>query len=213
MKLRSDSFADQTRIPARFAMGVPDDAAPATFGPNISPHLAWSEVPEGTRSFAVICHDPDVPSVGDDVNQAGRSVPRDLPRVDFFHWVLVDIPADTRELAEGADSEGVTPGGKPPGPAPSGLRGINDYTAWFAGDEAMGGDYGGYDGPFPPWNDERLHHYIFTVYALDVEHLGLSGSFGGAAAREAMEGHILAMARWTGTYSLNPAVGAPAPSR
>jgi phosphatidylethanolamine-binding protein (PEBP) family uncharacterized protein len=43
------------------------------------------------RSY-VICHDPDVPSKGDDVNQEGRGVPASLPRVDFFHWVLVDLP-------------------------------------------------------------------------------------------------------------------------
>ena len=51
-------------------------------------------VPAGTRSFAIICHDPDVPSQGDDVNQEGRVVPATLPRVDFFHWVLVDLPPE-----------------------------------------------------------------------------------------------------------------------
>ena len=206
MKLTSHSFDHNTRVPARNAMGVPDDAAPATFGPNVSPHFAWSEVPEGTKSFAIVCHDPDVPSVGDDVNQAGRTVPRDLPRVDFFHWVLADIPADRRELAEGADADGVTPRGKALGATPSGVRGLNSYTGWFAGDPDMGGDYGGYDGPFPPWNDERLHHYHFTLYALDVETLGLSGRFGGPEVRAAVEGHVLAQAVHIGTYSLNPDV-------
>ena len=57
--------------------------------------------------------------------------------------------------------------------------GVNNYTDWFAGDEQMAGDYGGYDGPCPPWNDELLHHYRFTLYALDVPSLGLPGAFGG----------------------------------
>ena len=62
-----------------------------TFSDNLNPHLAWSDVPAGTRSLALICHDFDVPSRPDDVNQPDREVPSDLPRVDFFHWVLVDI--------------------------------------------------------------------------------------------------------------------------
>ena len=150
--------------------------------------------------------DPDVPSVADDVNQEGRTVPHDLPRVDFYHWVLVDIPADMDELPEGIDSDGVTQGGKAPGATGHGVRGVNNYTDWFAGDEQMGGDYAGYDGPCPPWNDERLHHYRFTLYALDVPTLGLSGSFGGPEALAAMEGHVLAESSWTGTYTLNPSL-------
>ncbi len=206
MKLSSNSFADGAPIPGRFAMGIPADDGPATFGKNVSPHLAWSDVPDNTRSFALLCHDPDVPSKPDDVNKADREVPADLPRVDFFHWVLVDIKADVRELAEGADSNGVEKRGKQPGPTGNGVRGINNYTNWFQGDADMGGNYGGYDGPFPPWNDSILHHYVFTLYALDVETLGLEGIFGGPEVRKAVAGHVLAEATWTGTYSLNPRV-------
>ena len=72
----------------------------------------------------------------------------------------------------------------------------------------MAGTYGGYDGPCPPWNDELVHHYTFTVHALDVASLGLSGDFGLAEVRTAMEGHVLASASVTGTYTLNPALGA-----
>ncbi|HLT35431.1 MAG TPA: YbhB/YbcL family Raf kinase inhibitor-like protein, partial [Enhygromyxa sp.] len=158
--------------------------------------------------FALVCHDPDVPSKGDDVNQEGRTVPAELPRVDFFHWLLVDIPPDVTEIAAGSHSDGVTPRGKTPGPAPRdrGVQGINDYTGWFAGDDAMRGDYGGYDGPCPPWNDEIVHHYHFTIYALDVATLGLSGSFTGQDVRRAIEGHVLDQATWIGTYTLNPAL-------
>ena len=62
---------------------------------------------------------------------------------------------------------------------PGAKQGINDFTGWFAGDAAMSGDYYGYDGPCPPWNDDLLHHYHFRVYALDVPTLGISGRFDG----------------------------------
>ena len=71
------------------------------------------------------------------MNQAGKTVPADLPRVDFFHWVLVDIPADVSALEEGAASRGITPRGKSVGQTPHGLAGKNDYTGWFAGDSDM----------------------------------------------------------------------------
>jgi Raf kinase inhibitor-like YbhB/YbcL family protein len=207
MKLESNSFESGARIPNSCAMGVPGSDGPVP-GPNKSPHLGWSGFPAATRSFAVICHDPDVPSRPDDVNKTDRSVPYDLPRVDFYHWVLVDIPASITELAEGADSDAFVPRGKPPGRTDHGVRGINDYTGWFAGDEAMRGDYGGYDGPWPPFNDERLHHYVFSVYALDVDKLELKAGFGGAEARAALEGHVLDQAELVGLYALNPSARA-----
>ena len=187
MKLWSDSWINGDRIPTRFAAGRPDVANGVTFSDNISPHLAWSEVPVGTRSFALICHDFDVPSRGDDVNKPDREVPSDLPRVDFFHWVMVDIPAHLTELAEGEYSRGFTPRGKS-GPATlHGARhGLNDYTGWFAGDPANGGQYFGYDGPFPPFNDSLIHHYVFTLYALSVPRAAVEGAFTGPQVREAI---------------------------
>ena len=155
----------------------------------------------------LICHDPDVPSRGDDVNQEGCTVPASLPRVDFFHWILMDIPASVTEIAEGSHASGVIARGKSGPGAPDGLRhGLNDYTGWFAGDTDMGGDYFGYDGPCPPWNDERIHHYVFTLYALDVPALEISDTLDGRAVRQALEGHVLATATLTGTYSLSPSV-------
>jgi Raf kinase inhibitor-like YbhB/YbcL family protein len=210
MQLRSESFPNDGPIPGEFAFCVPADEGHVALAPNRNPQLEWTDPPSGTKSFALICHDPDVPSRGDDVNKEGRTVPHDLPRVDFYHWVLVDIPATLHAITAGSHSNGVTPRGKTPGTAPNdhGVQGINDYTGWFAGDADMSGDYGGYDGPCPPWNDERLHHYHFTIYALDVASLGLSGSFTGAQALAAMRGHILAQASWIGTYTLNPKVSA-----
>jgi len=70
----------------------------------------------------------------------------------------------------------------------------------------MNGDYYGYDGPCPPWNDALRHRYVFTVYALDVAMLDIKGTVDGPSVRAALQGHVLAQASWTGTYSLNPQV-------
>ena len=211
MQLHSASLTDGAAIPARFAAGRPDDASIVTFSDNVSPHLAWGDLPAGTRSLVLICHDPDVPSRGDDVNQTDREVPADLPRVDFFHWVVVDLPATLTGVAEGAFSQGFTARGKP-GPATlHGARhGLNDYTGWFAGNPDMAGDYFGYDGPFPPFNDSLLHHYVFTLYATDLDRCPVDGAFTGPQVRAAIEGHVLGQASLTGYYTLNRHLGAGA---
>lgn len=207
MKLSSTSFKDGERIPDPFAFCNPAAQGHVSLAPNRNPQFAWSDIPAGAKSLALICHDPDVPSRGDDVNQEGRSVPAALPRVDFFHWILIDLPHDTAPISEGEFSNEVTPRGKPgPGAARGARQGLNDYTGWFASDAQMSGDYYGYDGPCPPWNDEIVHRYVFTLYALDVEHLEIQGALTGQSVREAIAGHILAQASITGTYSLNPSV-------
>ncbi|MCB6183049.1 YbhB/YbcL family Raf kinase inhibitor-like protein [Leeia sp. TBRC 13508] len=208
MKLTSQSFQDGQWIPGEFAFCIPDPVSHVALSNNRNPHLAWSDVPAGTQSFVVVCHDPDVPSRGDDVNQADREVPADLPRVDFFHWLLLDIPATTTEIAAGEYSNTVTPRGKAGPAVGNGLRhGINDYTGWFAGDEQMKGDYFGYDGPCPPWNDSIVHHYVFTVYALGVSALAVEGTLTGATVLAALaNAPVLGQAKITGLYSLNPRV-------
>ncbi len=208
MRIRSDDIEPMQPIPEEFAFGKPGERGePVALSANQNPHLAWSEVPNGTRSFAIVVVDTDVPTRGDDVNKEGRHVPASLPRAEFCHWVMVDIPPECRELGAGSCAEGVVAHGRknPPGP-PGAKQGINDFTGWFAGDPAMAGDYYGYDGPCPPWNDDLLHHYHFRVYALDVATLGLAGRFTAAAARSAMQGHVLAEAAITGTYTLNAAL-------
>jgi hypothetical protein len=202
MRLWSDSWINGERIPARFAAGKREGDG-VGFSDNLSPHLAWSEVPAGTKSFALICHDFDVPSRGDDVNHPDREVPADLPRVDFFHWVMVDLPASTAELKEGEFSRGFTPHGKPGPQIGAARHGLNDYTGWFAASPDMAGNYFGYDGPFPPFNDSLIHHYVFTVYALAIERAPVEGHFTGAQVREAIYPHILAEATHSGTYTLN----------
>jgi Raf kinase inhibitor-like YbhB/YbcL family protein len=203
MRLTSPNFDDGKPIPAPNAFAVPDPSEHISYSDNRNPALEWDDVPDGTRSFALLCIDRDVPSVGDDVNQEGRTVPADLPRTDFVHWVLVDIPADTRSIAEGSYSDGgVVPGGKL-GLSNGPREGINDYTSWFQGDPDMEGVYKGYDGPCPPWNDSILHHYEFTLYALDQDSMPVSGDFTADDVKAAIDGHVLAEASLTGTYSLN----------
>jgi Raf kinase inhibitor-like YbhB/YbcL family protein len=210
MKLWSDSFKDGETIPGEFAFCVIDTDAPqqhVRVSDNRNPHLAWSDVPPETKSFALICHDPDVPSVGVDVNQEGKTISADLPRVDFFHWCLIDMPPNMVRITPGAFSGGITARGKPGPECLVFMRhAINDYTAWFAADPDMSGDYYGYDGPCPPWNDALLHRYVFTLYALNVPQLSLEGRFDGAAVRAAIAPHVIVEASITGTYSLNPAL-------
>jgi Raf kinase inhibitor-like YbhB/YbcL family protein len=209
MQLTSSSFHDGAAIPGEFAFAVEDAKSHVALSSNRNPQLAWTDIPAGTESFALIVHDPDVPSKGDDVNQEGREVPANLPRVEFYHWILIDIPKNTTEIAAGSQSDGVTPHGKRGPAAPSGMRhGINNYTQWFASDPQMEGDYYGYDGPCPPWNDTIVHHYHFTIYALDIETLPVEGELTAQNVQAAMSGHVLGQTSIVGTYSLNPKVKA-----
>ena len=202
MKLSSNSIVDGQPIPGDYAFCVPDPEDHVRLATNRNPHLAWSDLPAGTRSLVLVCHDPDVPSRGDDVNQEGREVPADLPRVDFTHWVLVDLKPDRDGISEGEFSSEVTACGKTGPEGPDGTRqGINSYTDWFAGDADMAGDYYGYDGPCPPWNDSIVHHYLFTLYALDIPRCPVEGRFVREDVLAKIKGHVLAQASITGTYS------------
>ena len=111
----------------------------------ISPRLVWSGAPTGTRSFALSVTDPDLPA---EFN---------FQRA-FAHWLVFDIPAKTRELAEGASG---TPA------MPAGARELNSDFVTFK----IPGFGRGYGGPWPP---DRSHRYVFTLYALKNEHLGIA---------------------------------------
>lgn len=209
MKLVSDSFSHQAPIPPRCAFCMPATEGRVAQGANRNPALSWSAVPEGTKSLVLICHDPDAPAKPDHVNTEGKTLSARRKRADFYHWVLVDIAADTVGIQEGEFSDGVTPGGKPgPSSARGTRQGVNDFSAWFAGDADMAGHYFGYDGPCPPWNDSVVHHYHFTLYALDFERCPVGGEFNGRSVLDAIRGHVLETATLTGTYSLNPGVAA-----
>ncbi len=106
-------------------------------GKNESPQLSWENAPEGTKSFAITMYDPDAPTGS-----------------GWWHWLVFDIPSDTKELKAGAGnvSLNLTPEGA--------IQSITDYGAQ------------GYGGPCPP-PGHGLHQYIITVYALKTDKLGL----------------------------------------
>lgn len=135
---------------AGFSFGSPDIAPgqviPSRFAEEnrLSPRLAWSGAPAGTKSFAISITDPDLPP---EFN---------FPR-SFAHWMVYDIPADVRELAEGASGSSLLPAGS---------RELHsDYTTF-----KIPGFGRGYGGPWPP---DRQHRYVFTIYALKIERLDL----------------------------------------
>jgi ribose transport system ATP-binding protein len=121
----------------------------------VSPRLAWSGAPAGTKSFAISVTDPDLPP---EFN---------FPRA-FAHWLVFDIPPDTCQLAEGASGSAAMP---------AGARELNSDFVTFN----IPGFGRGYGGPWPP---DRSHRYVFTLYALEAEHLGLAddATFEGFAA-------------------------------
>ena len=205
LTVSSDSINHGERVADAHAFGVPDgNGKAAPEGGNRSPHLSWSGHPEGTESFAIVVFDPDVPADASDVNQEGKTIAEDADRVDFAHWLVVDIPADVTEVAEGAGSQEIVIGGKPVGETSfGGVSGANTFTDFLEGDEDMEGTYGHYDGPFPPFNDERLHHYHFRIYALDTPSLGLSDAFKLDDVNAAIEGHVLDHGEIVGEYTLH----------
>lgn len=139
--------------------------------------------------------------------QEDRSVPAALPRVDFFHWVLFDLPASLREIKQGEFSGEVTPRGKAGPAAAHGARQeINDYGlvrrrqrhAWRLLRLRW---------PVPAVERRnRAPLPIFTLFALDVTALPIDGKASGSQLRAALAGHILDQASLTGLYTLNPAV-------
>lgn len=204
VELTSTSITDGETIGRAFALAEPAEEGHVTFAGNNNPHLAWDDVPGTARSFVVTCIDIDAPSVGDDVNQEDREVPADLERAEFTHWLLANLPSDLRVIEQGTHSAGVTPRGKQADASPVGVHGENDYTKWFAGDPDLEGDWNGYDGCAPPWNDSIPHRYRFTVYALDTEALDLDPGFARDELTSAMKDHIVDSASIMGTYATNP---------
>jgi len=112
MALTSSAFDAGSAIPSKHT-GEGDDVSPA---------LTWSNAPDGTASFAIICHDPDAPLV----TKAGT--------YGFVHWVLYNIPGSVTSLAEGASdfTNGKTDFGKTQynGPMPPNGHGPHHYYFW-----------------------------------------------------------------------------------
>jgi len=148
--LTSTAFVDGQALPRPYTA---DD-------PNLSPPLKWTDPPPGTRGFVLLCEDPDA------------------HRGTFTHWVVFNIPAEARELAEGVPAEAVLPNGL--------AQGVNDFGKV------------GYGGPAPP--PGKPHRYQFTLFALDGL-LDLGDGVDRARLRQAVHGHVRGEARLTGTYA------------
>jgi hypothetical protein len=155
-----------------FALTSPDIADGAVIdrkfsyeGENISPELRWSEPPAGTKSFALLVHDPDAPTGG-----AG-----------FWHWLVVNIPADVRSLKQG-------PGRPDAKTLPAGVRLIRS-------------DYGfsHWGGPCPPVGDPP-HRYVFTIYALGVETIDAPADATASMVGFLVNAKTLAKASFIGLY-------------
>ena len=164
-------------------------------GANIRPEIRWSGAPAGTKSFAVFMMDPDVPADFTDAGKDGRILAADAKRQDFYHWGVINIPADVSALA----------GGKPGSAITSGTELLNDLgsNGYITPPTAFGG-------PCPPWNDARIHHYHFIVLALNATPAPVSDKttakemFSRLIASDA----LLASGTVIGTYTLNPALRA-----
>ena len=203
--LTTTAFADMA--PSRASSRSPSSIPSRTckLSANRNPDFAWSDVPPGTRSLALLCHDPDVPSRGDDVNQEGRVVPASLPRVDFFHWVLVDLPPSAR-----------------------GSRAACTPTAWWraASPARRRRDGARTASTTTPAGSPATRTWRATISATTARaRRGTTRSRIATSSRStrstcrarrpatsparsarAMEGHVLAQAAVTGRYTLNPAV-------
>ncbi len=149
LKLQSPDFASGANIPKQFTCDAED----------ISPALAWNDPPAGTQSFALIADDPDAP-VG-----------------TWVHWVLFDLPANTRSLPQNVSKIEQLPDGS--------RQGHNDFGKI------------GYGGPCPP--PGKPHRYFFKLYALDKK-LNLQPGVTKKDVERAMQGHILAQGEWMGRF-------------
>lgn len=147
MQLVTTAFKPNAVVPQRM---VASDCG----GSNVSPDLAWTNAPKGTKSFALIVHDPDAPHPG-----------------GFDHWIFYDVPAAVSHVAAGTQ------------PGTSGVNSTGNA---------------GYSGPCPP--PGKAHHYIFTLYALDVASAGGSGPLSAQALKARIARHVLATATLTGLY-------------
>jgi len=196
-----------TAIPNEYALCTIQASAHLTLAPNRNPALMWSDLPAGTQSLVLICYDADGATEIADVNREGCLLSPNQRRGRFYHWVLVDLPPQLGSIRAGEFSEGLSRHGKERVQTRYGARqGLNGYTEWFAHDSEMTGKYFGYDGPCPPWNDSIVHHYVFTLYALDVVRCPVEGEFRAVDVLKAISGHVLEQADIVGLYAMNPDV-------
>ena len=162
MKLTSNNFKDGDYLGMDHILSA--DYGFGCGGGNKSPHLKWEGAPAGTKSYAVLCFDPDAPTGS-----------------GFWHWVVVNIPANVTELPLDA---GNPAGGKLP-----------------AGTLQVRTDFGkpGYGGPCPPEGDHP-HRYLFSVHAVGVEKLPVSADTAAAVVGFQLHFNTLAKASLMGLF-------------
>jgi Raf kinase inhibitor-like YbhB/YbcL family protein len=204
MNLTSLSFSDGEPMPEKYAALKNDGPQATKPAENVNPSFSWSDAPAGTQSYVLICRDADVPADRSLANQAGTVIAEDAPRTTTHHWIVVDIPADQEDLDEGDYSlDAATQAGTSQHSLTAGRCGVSDIRKRSTAGAPQESD-ARYDGPAPPWNDMRLHHYEFTLYALSVPNLPLTFPFYADDVIAAMEGRVLASASMSGVYTLNP---------
>ncbi len=159
--LTSNSFNDSEYLGVDHILS--EDYGFGCTGGNKSPHLSWTDPPAGTESFALTCFDPDAPTGS-----------------GFWHWVMVNIPKDVRELALGA--------GNPGGDLPAGaLQTRTDFGA------------PGYGGPCPPEGD-HAHRYFFNLHAVGVPALEVAAETPAAVVGFMLNFNTVAKASLMGLY-------------
>ncbi len=131
-------------------------------GKNISPELHWRDAPKGTKSFAITVYDPDAPTGS-----------------GWWHWLVVNIPKETKGVSSDASAQGKLPKGA--------VETMTDFSAT------------GFGGACPPKGD-RDHTYIFTVYALDVEELDVKEKSDSALVGYMINQHVLEKATMVSYY-------------
>lgn len=192
LEVTSTTFKNGEPIPALNAVCIATKKEKSSDkGKNENPEISWSKGPEGTKSYAIVMVDPDVPADFTDAGKDGVTLKASAKRQDFYHWVLVNIPANVNKIDEGKSKILIKQ---------FGIGGTNSYAEFMKDKPAE--NFKGYDGPCPPFNDERVHNYHFRVYALSTEKLDLPEFFQAAEVLKAIEPFTLAKGEIVGTYSL-----------
>jgi len=161
-------------------------------GKDISPGVSWSAGPAGTKSYALIMTDPDVPVSGGDPSQPGTAISADAPRRVLYHWILMQIPATMTGLPPGTGNKyaELFGGPKPPMPPDAG----QDFSEY------------GYGGPCPPVQDLKPHHYRIRIFAVDVVSFPNVAPIDGASFEAALASHLLAEGEADADYATNPSL-------
>ena len=151
-KLSSKELIHNEKLPIAQVLNMPD-----TNGGNVSPQLSWNDPPINTKSFAIICHDPDAPKEN-----------------GWYHWLIINIPVNVKSIEQGGKIEGA-------------IETITDFKTT------------GYGGAYPPIG-HGIHHYNFTIYALDIEKLNVNKNDNPTEVEKLIKTHSLAQSTITGLF-------------